>query len=78
MRNLKQMISEAKQRYKPEDSFKPPLVFEEEKVVISVEKGIYLNPILQARLKAEGYKAYNIDEEELQLFEPGKIVWDGV
>ncbi len=79
MRNLKQMISEAKEKYKPEDGFKPPLIFEDEKVVISVETGIYpnMNSMLQARLKAEGYRAYNTDGEELQLFEPGKLVWNG-
>ena len=79
MRSLKQMISEARSRYKPEDGFKPPLIFKNEKTIISVEKGTHpnMNSMLQARLKREGYKAYNIDGEELQLFEPGKIVWNG-
>lgn len=79
MRNLSDLISIAKRKYKPSDGFKPPLVFEEEKVVVSVEKGTHPNmkPMLQARLKSEGYRAYDTEGEELQLFEPNKIVWDG-
>ena len=78
MRNLKQMISEAKQKYKPEDGFKLPLIFEKEKTIISVEKGNYPNmkPFLQARLKSEGFKAYNTEGEELNLFTSGELIYD--
>lgn len=79
MKSLEQMISEASSRYKPEDGFKPPVVFKEEKVIVSVDQEYgypNMNTVLQARLKAEGYRAFNLEGEELSLFTPAKLEYN--
>lgn len=75
MRSLNEMIELARSKYKPEDGFRPPLVFEAEKTVISVEPGDYPNmyTATQTRLKSEGYRAFNLQGEEIKLFSPAKL-----
>lgn len=54
--------------------------FEQEKVVITKSTSGYpedLHPMAQANLRNQGFKAYNIEGEEIRLFEPGRIIWNG-